>query len=234
MNDQKSVCYAPKLSQELENGEHKTYTFESDHSKVFTFEGGKMSEKIENLTPLSINNNKILDGPDDKKSKQISKPLPNTPLKNQQQQQQLKPMDPSSETPFNTPNTQYSSLDLQLEDKSPAATKNDHSNVDFGRFKQGIHDNLTTKKQDDAPADKNKEIADDLHLQTLHKNPNVGAEQFFTSFQQYVPTSGETTSTTAGSEDLKNDQNLLPKEEQDKPMSKSQQKKNKKKNKNKK
>ncbi|EGC37510.1 hypothetical protein DICPUDRAFT_86943 [Dictyostelium purpureum] len=126
MNDTKSnEVIKPKISTELDDGDNKLYSFESNYGKSFTFENGQLKEHNENSTVTKGNEHGSISKKTEKNT-QFQKPLPPTP-----------------------------------NDKEEA-----NNPVDF--------------------------VADNLGLKHLNKNPNVGPEQYFTSFQKFVPKNNTT------------------------------------------
>ncbi|KAK5577318.1 hypothetical protein RB653_002259 [Dictyostelium firmibasis] len=145
MNDQKEQTniIKPKLSQEMDSDKGKVFSFESNNSKVFTYENGQLVEKNEastitkgdNLGSVTERTEKHTEfNNENPKGKTISK---STTTYNGY----------DTKTPFNTPNQQYQPIE----------------------------------------GDNTNSGGEGLGLKELHKNPNVGNEQYFTSFQKYLP-----------------------------------------------
>ncbi|KYQ88941.1 hypothetical protein DLAC_10524 [Tieghemostelium lacteum] len=148
---------------------NSVFSFETDQIKSYVYQDGQIKEN-QNDSDLKSQG----------KNDQFKKPLPNIPI--QQNKTNNIPFNEGSKTPYNTP------TDSNLTTPFSA--------IDLDKVKQGIKENIKTKKGSsstssldipkDEEEDPNKKVANDQHLKELHKNPNVGKEQYFTSFQKYV------------------------------------------------
>eukprot|EP01132_Coremiostelium_polycephalum_P002851 gene2851-3542_t len=191
MNDPKLEKIEPVVSSEG-NNKDQIFTFESKHVQSYTFVDGKLMESnsqeiktFKDTPPLSAsnlnssNNNNSLQQQQQqlpqqqsspletqKKSNQFTKPLP--PIPTQQKQSPSSGLHQQQKQPLTPHNT-------------PTMDDVEVSNINKDSMKKEGSGDPQLQSQDNPPP-----------LKTLNKNPNVGPEQYFTSFQKYVgPGSGE-------------------------------------------
>ncbi|KAM9965211.1 hypothetical protein ACTFIW_005021 [Dictyostelium discoideum] len=163
MNDQKEQTniIKPKLSQELDNEKGKVFSFESSNSKVFAYENGQLVEKNEESSVTKGDNTGSVTEKTEKHTQfDNENPTGKTTSKTTTTFNSY-----DSKTPFNTPNQQYQ----PIEGDNTTATSNNNNN------------NTTATSNNTTSGEGG------LGLRELHKNPNVGNEQYFTSFQKYLP-----------------------------------------------